>query len=385
MNKNSKLCCFMAEHENWKELLEREYGLKIKEDGVYVIFNYDEFCNFSDPIVQEARGIIIDKERLEVVCWPFRKFGCWDESYADTIDWSTARVQEKIDGSIIKVWYDKRTGYWNVSTNGMILAKFAKVDGEGMESYLDVFQQADNYKDIDYNLLCREYTYIFELVSPQTQVVIRHEKPHLYHIGTRDNTTGKELQVNVRIEQPKCYSLRNLEECKQAAAQLNVAQDGKVHGIQKEGFVVVDANWNRIKVKSADYCMMHHLVSGTKIARTRLISLLQKEEIDLEGMCRNFPTLAHYFKYYDYKVTELSYQADVFADLSRRIFRETGGDRKAVALRIKDHRLAPIGFSALDNEKSGREILAEMSIKQYCRYIPEYVPERLGPVFYGSN
>jgi len=31
--------------------------------------------------------------------------------YADTIDWSAARVQEKVDGSLIKVWY--YNGEWN--------------------------------------------------------------------------------------------------------------------------------------------------------------------------------------------------------------------------------------------------------------------------------
>lgn len=382
MNRNSKLCCYMTEHERWKEELASLYKIHVKESGSYAILNYDEFSDFSNPLVQEARGIIIDTESLEVVCWSFNKFGNFNESYADKIDWSTARVQEKIDGSIIKLWYGKREGNWNFSTNGMIDAAEACVGEEVNGSYLDVIHKADNFEDIPFDSLDKELTCIFELVSPQTQVVVKYDKVHLYHIGTRNVRTGQELQVDIGIEKPREYSLRSLEECKQAAAALNRAGDGMLHGVQKEGFVVVDAGWRRNKVKSAEYCMLAHLVSCTKASKDYLLDLMRNGKFDTEGMARSCPNLAHYFKYYDYKVAELAYQADVFVDLTRRLYQESGYDRKAVALRIQKHRLAPIGFLALKLEQRGREILASQPIRAYSKYIPDYKPERLGSVFY---
>lgn len=119
MNKNSKICCFISENENWREILKQEYGITVKEEYHYAIFNYGINSDFSNPIVQEARGIIINIENLEVACFPFRKFGNYNESYADKIDWNTARVQEKIDGSIIKMWYGENEK-WVFSTNAMI-------------------------------------------------------------------------------------------------------------------------------------------------------------------------------------------------------------------------------------------------------------------------
>lgn len=98
MNEYSKLCCFMAENKNWRNDLEEIYGIRIKEKGNYAIFKYDNNCDFSDPIVQEARGIIIDTEKLTVVCWPFRKFGCYDEYYADPIDWRAHRYRRRLMG-----------------------------------------------------------------------------------------------------------------------------------------------------------------------------------------------------------------------------------------------------------------------------------------------
>lgn len=96
MNKNSKICCFIKENPQWREILKNEYGITIKEEYPYAIFNYGINSDFSIPIVQEARGIIINIENLEVACFPFRKFGNYNESYADKIDWNRALMEESV-------------------------------------------------------------------------------------------------------------------------------------------------------------------------------------------------------------------------------------------------------------------------------------------------
>ena len=130
MQERSYLCKFINNNPNWESILsEYPYFITIRKDGPLAIFNYNLLaseivegeteedtkrftCDFSLPEVQEARGIIINYETLEVVCWPFRKFGNYGESYVDTIDWRTARVQEKVDGSIMKLWFNKLTNNW---------------------------------------------------------------------------------------------------------------------------------------------------------------------------------------------------------------------------------------------------------------------------------
>ena len=199
MNKNSKLCCFISEHEDWRDILKDEYKIVIKEEYPLAIFNYGIDCDFADPIVQEARGIIIDLETLNVVCWPFRKFGNYNESYADKIEWNTARVQDKIDGSIIKMWWNRTTGRWQFSTNGTINAETALANQMTQETFLDVIKKADNYNEIVLRLadLSKDHTFIFELVSPETQVVVKYPVSHLYHIGTRNNLSGREIDFDI--------------------------------------------------------------------------------------------------------------------------------------------------------------------------------------------
>lgn len=393
MNKNSKICCFIKENADWREILKNEYGITIKEEYPYVIFNYGLTSNFPNPIVQEARGIIINIETLEVACFPFRKFGNYNESYADKIDWNTARVQDKIDGSIIKMWYVKGynpifdDGYWAFSTNSMIYADKAIANAMTGETFMDIVKKADNFHDIGKanDILNKNCTYIFELVIPETQVVVRYDKPHLYHIGTRNNSTGEELIEDIGIEKPKEYTLKSLDDCINAAVKLNQSQDGEVHSVKKEGYVVVDGNWNRIKIKSPDYLMLHHLSSNANFSKERIVGLLRDKTMSISDICEEFPNFAHCFKYYDFKVSELEYQANAFCDLTKRIYEEYSHDRKSVALIIKNHRLSSLGFMCLDIGKSGKEILSEMQIGRYCKYIPDYKPERLSKLFYGDN
>lgn len=98
------------------------------------------------------------------------------------------------------------------------------------ESFLDIIRRADNYNDISLRLpiLNKNFTFIFELVSPETQVVVKYPKAHLYHIGTRNNITGTENAVNIGIERPQEYPLRSLGDCINASIQLNQSDDGQV-------------------------------------------------------------------------------------------------------------------------------------------------------------
>lgn len=387
MNKNSKLCCFISEHENWRDILKDEYKITVKEEYPFAIFNYGIDCDFSNPIVQESRGIILDLDNLEVVCWPFRKFGNYNESYADKIDWNTARVQDKIDGSIIKLWWNRMTGKRQFSTNGTINADTALANQMTQDTFLNVIRKADNYCEIILRLpiFNKDYTFIFELVSPETQVVVKYPKPHLYHIGTRSNISGQEMDSDIGIEKPKEYKLKSLDDCVTAASELNKSDDGQVHGVKKEGFVVVDGNWSRIKVKSPDYLMLHRMSSNANFSKERIISMIRDGSVSVQDICEDFPNFAHYFKFYDFKIAELEYQVKVFCDLTDRIYEEYSHERKTVANIIKKHRLAGLGFKHLDNGKSGCELLKEMPLSQYCKYIPDYQPERLSKLFYRNK
>ena len=384
MNFNSLICNFISDHPNdWDDILFREHAIKVKKEGNYAIFNYGFECDYANPLVQEARGIIIDVTNLEVVCWPFRKFGNHNESYADEIDWSHAKVLEKVDGSIVKLWYDYGLGKWQFSTNGTIRAENASIDNYIGLNFGDVILRADNYSDIPFGNLDKDCTYIFELVSPETQIVVKYNSTSLYHIGTRNNKTGVEREEDIGIKKPASYPLDSLEQCLRAATELNKGEQATENSdeVSKEGFVVVDANWHRVKVKSPDYLMMHRLKQITSLTKRDCIALIMEDNENIRIMCAASPCLVPVFKYYEFRLAELKYQADKLGILSRSLYQEYSRDRAAVAKIILKHRLAFVGFRCLECDMSGGEILMNYPLEKIAKLIPDYEPEDLYSLF----
>ena len=84
-----------------------------------VMLKYNQVLSpMEDPVVQECRGLILDEaEGWRVVSRPYDKFFNYGEPLAAVIDWATARVYEKLDGSLMTLYfYD---GAWQVASSGM--------------------------------------------------------------------------------------------------------------------------------------------------------------------------------------------------------------------------------------------------------------------------
>ena len=92
-----KLIEFIKNNIDWEQKLQdKPYCITIKRKDNFIIFNYNQIeSDFYNPIVKECRGVILEDKTFKPVCVPFYKFGNYGEGYADTIDWSAARVQKK--------------------------------------------------------------------------------------------------------------------------------------------------------------------------------------------------------------------------------------------------------------------------------------------------
>lgn len=282
---NTAIGTYCNNHANWiEELAQEPYCLKIKREGSYVIFNYDQIhSDFSNKIVREARGIIFKEGRWQnPVCWAFDKFGNYGESYVPKIDWATSFVTEKVDGSLIKMWYN--AGSWYISTNGTIDAFNAPTSEAKYGNFGELFYATvcNYYRLFDSFLdgLNENLTYMFELVGPYNRVVIPYEKPAVYFLGARDKYTGEEYLCNAinaenlgvsKFNRPQIYQLLTLDDCVRVAETFSWDQ---------EGFVVCDANFNRVKVKSPAYVMAHFARNNNVITKKHLIKVILLNEVE---------------------------------------------------------------------------------------------------------
>jgi hypothetical protein len=321
-----KLQKFIKQNDNWEELLKaKPFALNIKRDGDYVLFAYNMIeSDFSNDIVQECRGLILYAPTWEAVCVPFFKFFNVQEGHAADIDWNTAIVTEKLDGSIIKLWHHK--GAWHVSTNGTINAANASLQtpvaiGDVLvENYFDLFMYAAAKYDFLSILenLDKGFTYMFELTSPFNRVVVPYAYTEIYHIGSRNNYTLFEEDLDIGISKPATYNLSTLEECLSAAEVLPFSD---------EGYVVRDWRYNRVKIKSTAYVAAHHLKNNGAITYNRILDLIRANGQD------DFVSV--YPEYKNMVDTVLEY-VDLFLLATKAAYanigRENVGSRKELAM-----------------------------------------------------
>jgi hypothetical protein len=318
-----KLLEFIRKNIDWEEQLSKEpYRIRIKRSDGFIIFSYWIDADFNIDVIRECRGIILDEtDGYTPVCVPFFKFGNYGDTYADDIDWSTARVQEKIDGSLIKVWCHK--GVWHISTNNTIDAGSARTDNNE-DTFMNIFHEAWAHTGKQFSELNPDYTYMFELVSPQTRVVVPYTETKLYHTGTRDKNRLQELNVDIGIEKPKEFSISTIEACIEAAKNLD-----KYH----EGFIVVDSRWRRLKVKSPLYVAIHHALNNISS---------EKRVIDLIVSGEDAEVVSYYPEY-----------ADTFHTMRERIDR---------FIAYNEHELETIGNAEYSTQKE----LAEYVTNTVC-------------------
>ena len=353
--------------DNWEQEI-NDRLIRTSHKGNLVCFKYGIEADFSDPLVCEARGIIIDVKHQTVVCRPFDKFFNVQEQYAADIDWNTAKVLEKIDGSLIKLyWYN---GKWTFATSSTCDASDASVAGYKGVTYRDIIARADNYSRIPFDDLNKNRTYLFELVSPMTQVVIRYDKTSLYYLASFDNMTGEEVEVDLfeEFKRPRSYPLKTIDECISAAMELNRDSEEE---IKDEGFVVVDGQHRRIKIKSPAYIALHRAVTN-KVFTVKRITELYQQGADLVKLAKDFPNEARIIKYYDWQFEEVRHNINEMAGYARALYEEYDHDRRAVASEIKDSPYAWAGFAAIGNDKSVEELMQVLSHSKLEKLITEY-------------
>lgn len=296
-----------------------------------VHLKYDMFeCDFSKLEVRECRALILDRDQdWEIVSYPYDKFANYGESYADSIDWLSARVYEKVDGSLICMYfYDNK---FHVSTSGTPDGRdFAPLFWEQFERQGMVLPLTEEGT---------MGTWMFEYVSPETRVVVPYMEPHIYFHGCRNMLTLEEgrpewFHKTYNWDLVKSFPLTTIQEVIDAAKVLSP-------GVQ-EGFVVVDKDYHRLKIKSPLYVAMHHMMGH--ITTRALLDIARKAE-HLEFLAY-FPQLETQVEEFRRQFNKL--EMDIYQTFYR--IRHDFKDRKDFAHEAIQYPYSYILFGLLDGK-----------------------------------
>ena len=259
-----------------------EFNLKSRVYEHKILLKYDQLSApslMAKQEVQECRGLILERNSWKVMSLAFTKFFNSEEGNAHKVDWNTAHVLEKLDGTCIQVYYDWNNMTWYAGTTGT-------ADGEGEvnnktgTTFNQLFWKTIKEK---YNLEASKfnagYTYVFELTTPYNIVVKPHGESSATLLTVRNLETLKEVSFEelttiaeeLGVPRVKSYDLN----AKNVGALIKT-----FNGMDSffEGYVIVDINHNRVKVKSPKYVAIHHLKNRT--AEYAIMDVIKANEVE---------------------------------------------------------------------------------------------------------
>lgn len=182
-------------------------------------FSYNQIDSpKTNPIVREARGIVLEKDTWKVVAKAFNRFfndGEVQEEY-ETFNWDNFTCVDKADGSLIIVFNYK--GQWYAKTRGSFgngQVPFPK-PGE-KTTFTELFWKLaeglqEKLKTVDPNL-----TLVFEMCSLYNKVVRMYKEPKVYLLSVFDTSDLREfsevettqLSKLIGIERPEIHDFKS--------------------------------------------------------------------------------------------------------------------------------------------------------------------------------
>lgn len=243
-----------------------------------VQFRYNGYCIYhknlypTNSIFRECRSVVIDLETMEFVITPFAKFFNYNEIPAENItDESKTTVMEKLDGSLAMMTIYKNDIF--VATSKCLVG-----NKTNRISKIQTLLQTSETKWLKLIQDMSEYTILAELIGYDNTHVVQYEKElELRLIGIRKTKTGEMLlpqQVN-QIAQK--YDVAHALIIEATVAEL---LERRLHDKTNiEGWIVIDEQNRRMKIKTTHYCSMHTVLLGRGHANA-IIDYLAKGTID---------------------------------------------------------------------------------------------------------
>jgi hypothetical protein len=334
------------------ESLTEKYAIKIKRhkdlDNL-VLLKYSQLDSpLGVKLVQQCRGIILDEaDNWRVVSYPYDKFFNYGEGHAAEIDWENARVYEKLDGSLMTLYF--YAGGWHVATSGTPDASGNVLNTE--QTFGDLWWKV--WGNLGYilpedNNVC----YMFELMTPYNRVVVRHEQNRITLHGARRLSDFRELNPvieahNHKWEVAKTYPLSSWDEIVKASKELDP--------MDSEGYVVADTNYNRVKVKSPQYVAIAHIRDN--FSTRRVLEVIRTNEKD--EFLSYYPEYKGIYWDIRCKYERLLGQIEGAYEAAKGI-----EDRKEFAMLVKHIKYCdPLFRAKFGNLDNFKDYLSEMKIK----------------------
>lgn len=252
----------------------KSLGIKIKQHSKYknlYQFKYGRKATFDNKLVIQSRGIILDKnQNWKIISYPYDKFFNYGERKTNIFDWKNINIFEKLDGSIITLYYYNKS--WNIQTNGTPDGK-TPIHNKNV-TFEQLFWKI--FKEKKYKLPTKiNYCYIFELVSPLNRIIVNYKKSDVILHGIRCLDDLKEFSV-IKFDTLNWNVVRTIKLDNNINKIIKYVNN--LDGKNNEGIVICDNNFRRLKIKNEEYLRIaYSYLSGNPSLKTLLKVIFEDE------------------------------------------------------------------------------------------------------------
>jgi RNA ligase len=201
-----------------------------------------------DLYTMSCRGLVIDKEG-NILARPFKKFKNFEEYDKSEIPQNEDfDVFEKMDGSLIILFYYKAYKEWIVASRGSFISEQAE-------------EARKMVKKTTLSHLRKTCTYLFEVIYPENRIVVdygnRKELVLLTIINTKDG--GEPTYDDLYATYSKYFTVvkkLNIDDFSELLQYRELDKDNE------EGVVVRFFNGFRMKIKFEEYVRLHAILTN---------------------------------------------------------------------------------------------------------------------------
>jgi len=248
------------------------------------IYNYTPSAAYDrkwNDITLMCRGLVLDIN-YNIVARPFRKFFNIEELSPEIIPNLPFEVYEKMDGSLGIVFFWKNK--WLLSTRGSFESEQAVKGQDLLNKY-------------DLSILDPKYSYMFEIIYKENQIVCKYDFNDLVLLAAINNESGDELDIH------SGYFDNSFNVVKKYNGITDFYKVKELNGENKEGFVIKFSNNFRMKIKFDEYKRLHKIL--TRITNVSIWEYLCKGD-DINILLEKVPD-----EFYDWlknTIDELKYR-----------------------------------------------------------------------------
>ena len=214
------------------------------------ILNYSpkaQSKRFWDEYTKSCRGMVIDADG-NIMARPFQKFKNFEEHDPAEIDLSQKyEIFEKMDGSLILLFYYELRMTWIVASRGSFISE------QSIEARKMIGVKTENLE--------KDCTYLFEVLYPENRIVVDYgDRKELVLLARIQTSTGLEISYFdlVRLHSEyftvvKKFDMKNVK---------NLNELKELEEDNCEGFVIRFENGFRVKVKFSEYVRLHGILTN---------------------------------------------------------------------------------------------------------------------------